>query len=94
MFVVATRYMKPLEAVDAFLAEHRAFLDKYIASGHFVAAGRQEPRTGGVILAKAKDRAEVERIMAEDPFSREGIARFEITEVVLTKVAPGFDALK
>ncbi len=38
------------------------------------------PREGGVILARAPGRAELEEIMALDPFVRAGAARVEIVE--------------
>jgi hypothetical protein len=36
--------------------------------------------SGGIILAVAPDRADVEGIMEHDPFVREGVATFEIQE--------------
>lgn len=80
MFVILLHYLKPLSEVDRFVAEHRAFLERHYASGHFLLSGRQEPRSGGVILADAPTRAEVEAIVQGDPFNREKIARYEIVE--------------
>ncbi len=93
MFIVTSVYQKPSEFIDRFLAPHRAFLDTYIGRGIFVAAGRKVPRVGGAILAKGCSREELVKIMEEDPFSVEGIARYEIVEVELTRIAPGFEAL-
>jgi len=80
MFIVLLKYIKPLSEVDRFVAEHRDFLARHYASGNFLLSGRQEPRTGGVILATAATRAEVERIIENDPFHRERIADYEIVE--------------
>jgi uncharacterized protein YciI len=46
----------------------------------FLASGRQVPRRGGLILAVAPSRADLETVMQHDPFVREGLARFEIVE--------------
>lgn len=82
MFVVLLNYIKPLSEVDRFVGEHREFLERHYASGHFLLSGRKEPRTGGVILAVAGTRAEVESIIRSDPFHRERIASYEIVEFI------------
>jgi len=43
-------------------------------------SGRQIPRTGGVIVALAESRRQIEAIMAEDPFCRHGLAEVRIIE--------------
>ena len=80
MFLVLLTYEKPLDAIDRKMRAHVAFLEKHYRAGTFLASGRQVPRRGGVILAVAPDRAQLETVMEEDPFVREGLARFEIVE--------------
>lgn len=94
MFVVLLRYRAPLEEVDARVAEHRAFLERYYASGHFLLSGRKEPRTGGIILARAQTKAELEAILTEDPFHRDQIAHYEVVEFLPTMAAPHLEQLK
>lgn len=84
VFIISLSYVKPLDQVSAHLDEHIAFLKKYYESGVFMMSGRKVPRTGGVIIASAGNREEVETIIREDPFHRERIAEFEITEIVPT----------
>lgn len=91
MFVLLVNYKKPLEEVEQNLEAHRAYLDKYYALHKFIFSGRRNPRTGGCILCRAKDEAEVREIMQEDPFYFKGIADYEIIDITLTKYAPGFD---
>ena len=43
MFVAILTYVRPLEEVDALLAEHVQFLDRHYASGLFVVSGRRVP---------------------------------------------------
>ncbi len=85
MFLLLSRYVKPLDEVDRWLPEHRAFLDRHYAAGHFIVSGPIEPRTGGVILVGDMDRAAVEAMLEEDPFAREGVSSYEIVEFRATK---------
>lgn len=93
MFIVTSKYLKPMDQVDAFLKAHRAFLDTQYAKGVFLASGPMTPRTGGVILAKAGSKAELEAIMKEDPFSVNGISEYSYIEFAPGKVAPGLEGL-
>ena len=80
MFVIELIYTAPLAEIDAHMRSHVKFLKKYYASGHFLVSGRKIPRDGGVILAVAKDRTEIEAIAREDPFCEGGLAEFRIIE--------------
>ncbi|MFD6492162.1 YciI family protein [Streptomyces sp. NPDC059944] len=91
MFVLELTYTAPLEAVDAVLDAHVAWLDEQYASGSFLASGRKNPRDGGVILAVAEDRARIEEIAAGDPFVTAGVCAYRVTEFVATKTAPGLE---
>jgi uncharacterized protein YciI len=93
VYILLLDYVKPLGEIDALLAEHRDYLDRYYADGTFVLSGRQVPRTGGAILARSVDRATIERIVTEDPFARAGVARYRVVEVEPTRAAAGADAV-
>ena len=80
MFVIELTYTAPLEDLDACMAAHVAFLNEQYAAGRFIVSGRKIPRTGGVIIATAGSRAEVERIMRNDPFCARGLAEVRIVE--------------
>ncbi|XPV77843.1 MAG: YciI family protein [Desulfovibrio sp.] len=94
MYIISIIYTAPLEFIDAMLDEHIAFLDKYYAQGTFLASGRKEPRTGGVILATATYPEELEVIMQEDPFVQQNASVYEITQFIPTKTAPALKALE
>jgi len=87
MFIILLNYKKPLSEVDRFVGEHREFLERHYTAGEFLLSGRQEPRTGGVILAKTTSRAEVDEILRDDPFHREQIAEYEIIEFLPSMAA-------
>jgi uncharacterized protein YciI len=79
-FVVSLHYVAPLDAIDATMRSHVAFLEKQRKAGVFIAWGRKVPRTGGIILACGENRAAIERIMNDDPFVARRLAEIEVTE--------------
>ncbi|HWB94374.1 MAG TPA: YciI family protein, partial [Puia sp.] len=93
LFVISLRYLVSLEKIDAVMKKHVAFLDKHFAVGDFLVSGRQVPRTGGIIVARAKDRASVERIMKQDPLLKGQLASVDIVEFTASKMDKGFDKL-
>jgi uncharacterized protein YciI len=80
MFVLISRYLKPLDTVDAWLPEHRAFLDRHYSAHHVLTSGPQSPRNGGVIVTHDITREQVDAMLAEDPFVREGVAEYQVIE--------------
>jgi uncharacterized protein YciI len=80
MFVIELIYKAPLSEIDARMKAHVAFLNKHYAAGTFLISGRKIPRDGGIILAVGKTKPELESILAEDPFHKQGLAEFRIIE--------------
>jgi len=80
MFVVELIYKADLAEIDAKMRAHMAFLKKHYAAGRFLVSGRKIPRDGGIILALGASRAEIEAIMKEDPFCKQGLAEFRVIE--------------
>ena len=91
MFIIELTYKVPSSEIDANMAAHVTFLEKYYHSDHFLASGRKEPRDGGVIFAKASSRKRIEEIIAEDPFNINGLADYRIIEFKATKKNKGYD---
>ncbi|KFF03945.1 YciI family protein [Chryseobacterium luteum] len=85
MFIISLTYKTSLENVERFIPEHNDFLEKHYQSGNFIASGRKEPRTGGIILADAISKKEVEEIIQEDPFYIHQVADYTITEFIPSK---------
>lgn len=89
-FVIESTYLAGLEQIDAQLAAHRAHLETGFQSGMLLASGPQVPRTGGMILARATDKAEVEAFLARDPFALAGISKYRVVEFEPVKQAALF----
>ena len=90
MFIIELTYKAHTEEIDANMASHIAYLEKYYHSGHFLASGRKEPRNGGLIFVKASNRKRVEEIIAEDPFKKNGLADYRIIEFKVTKLSNSY----
>ncbi len=85
VFVLVVTYVAPLAAVDAAMPAHRRFLDEHFAAGDFLVSGPRQPRTGGVILARVPDREQVDRLIEADPFTRLGLATYEVHAFIPTR---------
>ena len=82
MYIVSLTYKESLEAIDKELNNHIDYLKKQYAAGNFLASGRKIPRNGGVILAKAQSREELDEILKQDPFNQNNLADYEVIEFV------------
>lgn len=90
MFVIALTYKKPIEVVDAYLTQHRDYLESGYQKNYFIASGPKNPRSGGIILSQLKDRDQLQKIIEQDPFYIHEIADFELTEFTPVKYHPNF----
>lgn len=88
LYLDILKYIRPIEEVDAQLEPHRDWLRRGFASGHFLMAGRREPRIGGVILIKADSLEEARALVEADPFITEGVAAYDLIAWDPTMVAP------
>ncbi|MPQ49291.1 GTP cyclohydrolase [Marinifilum sp. N1E240] len=84
MFIISLTYKDKLEKIDRELENHVQFLKDQYALGNFIASGRKVPRTGGIILSQVKDRNELENIVHNDPFYKNNLADYDITEFIPT----------
>jgi adhesin HecA-like repeat protein len=90
MFVILIHYTKSVSEVDQHKAAHGAYLDKFYADGQLVVSGRRIDQKGGVVIANMASRAEVERLIASDPYALGGVAEYEIIDFHPSKYAPDF----
>ena len=92
MLILSLTYTAPIDQADRAMAAHIDWVSTGYDRGWFLASGRKIPRTGGVILAKG-DRTAIEAYLAQDPFVSQAIARYEVTEVTLSRTAETLDGL-
>jgi uncharacterized protein YciI len=90
MFVVILDYIADLSEIDDALSAHSSWLNQNYRSGMFLASGRREPRTGGVIFAVGT-RDAVESAVADDPFALRGLARHTVIEFTPSRFGGALD---
>ena len=82
MYAIAIiRYRRPLDEVLSVVDEHRAYLRELQAQGLLLASGPMDPRSGGALLLRVPDdavHATLDRIRDGDPFTRTGMAQYEL----------------
>ena len=93
MFIISLTYKVPLEKVEVELNNHVQYLKEQYALGNFQASGRKVPRTGGVILSQMKDKNQLEEILAKDPFQKNDLADYTITEFIPSMTSDEFACL-
>jgi uncharacterized protein YciI len=93
LFIVSITYTSDLIEIDKHLDEHVIYLDKQYKDGNFLISGRKEPRTGGVIISTVSSRNGLNEILRQDPFYREKLADYDITEIVPTKASSELEHL-
>jgi uncharacterized protein len=64
-------------------------LKEEIAAGRLLLAGRQEDGSGGMLITADIDAAEVDDMVARDPYTQAGVATYERTSFNGAFRAPG-----
>lgn len=76
------RYRKPLEEVQVVTPEHRAYLGRLRDEGILIASGPLEPRSGGALLLRVPEGADVattlDSVRDGDPYVKRGMAQYEL----------------
>lgn len=80
IYAITIEYTKPMPEVEAATPGHRAYLKQLFDEGRIVASGPFVPRTGGMLLLRAADRAAVDAVIAADPFRLQDVARYDVRE--------------
>lgn len=90
------RYRRPLDEVLTVLEEHRAYLGRLKGEGILLASGPLDPRSGGALLLRVPDEAaqdSLDLIRDNDPFTRTGMAQYELLPWAPTIGKDGLDRL-
>ena len=93
LFIIDLHYLAPLERLDEAMEAHIEFLNEHYKNGNFITSGRKVPRTGGIIIASAGSKIEVERWMQADPFYKLQLSSFTVTEFLTSQSNPLFKKL-
>jgi uncharacterized protein YciI len=78
MFVLISRFQKPLEEVNRSFPAYSAWVQRNYESGRFLVSGRREPLIGGIIVARVSSEQELREILNTDPYCQKGLAKYEV----------------
>jgi len=87
-FVIEVSYQVPYEQVAESVAEHRAYLQIGYERGWFLCNGPQEPRVGGILIARAPSLEELQDFFKQDPYALKRLATYRFVEFVPVKTHP------
>jgi uncharacterized protein YciI len=94
MFILIVSYTQPAAKVEPHIAAHGIWVKRHFDSGVFLFAGPKKSGLGGVIAARAIEKAELLRHIAEDPYVIEDVADYQIVECDFKLAQTGLEALK
>lgn len=80
MLIAISNYTTSLEEVDSHRVAHIEYIKNLISINKLLVAGRQTPPTGAVIIANNISLDEFKTILADDPYSKVGVAEYKIIE--------------
>jgi len=84
-FLVEITYTAPLARIDELVAAHRDYLAKGYQEEMLLMSGPQAPRTGGIIIARAAAKEDLQAFIDGDPFKKNGAAEYRIVEFTPVK---------
>ena len=91
-FLVEIHYSAPLAIIDNLLVEHRKFLQTGYDRGWLLFSGPKNPRTGGIVIARAPDLKAIEKFFQDDPYYLHQAAEYTFVEFNPVKRQPFLEA--
>ena len=79
-FIIDLQYTAPIEIINQVVDQHRQFLQTGYDKGWLLFSGPKEPRTGGVIVARAPSLEDIEEFFDMDPYKTQNCARHSFFE--------------
>lgn len=89
-FIIKLEYKVPIEKIDSVLLEHRAFLDSGYEKQILLSSGPQNPRDGGILIARSESLESMKNFCEQDPFFKNGFADYHYTEFIPVKFQKSF----
>lgn len=96
MYIIDIRVNEDVSAEqqEVLFSQHVAWFQKHFQAGNFLIVGPfTERERAGVIIAQTANRAELDRILAEDSYYPD-LAKYEISEFVPKMVAENIAQFK
>ncbi len=79
-FIIHVKYTAPLARIDEILPAHRKFLQSGYDKGLLLFSGPMNPRTGGIVAARAGSLDEIKIFFEDDPYVKNNAAEYSFFE--------------
>jgi uncharacterized protein YciI len=79
-FIVEITYLLPVEQLAEIVPVHRAFLKRGYEQGLLLCSGPLNPRTGGMVIARAESLEALQAFFSQDPYLAQPVARHRYVE--------------
>jgi uncharacterized protein YciI len=90
-FIIELTYTVSFDQLQASLPAHRIFLNTGYEKGWVLYSGPQEPKIGGIIVARAPSLADLKAYFSEDPLQTNGLAQYRFIEFNPVRRQPFMD---
>ena len=87
-FLIIITYTVLFEQLGEHIAAHRAFLQTGYDRGLLLLSGPQNPKVGGIIIARGPSLEKIKQFMADDPYLKRGVAKYQFIEFEPVKSQP------
>jgi uncharacterized protein YciI len=87
-FLVFIQYMVTVDVLGDNVRLHREFLQTGYDRGWLLMSGPREPKSGGVVIARAPSLEELKDFFNDDPYRVKGLAFHEFIEFNPVKSQP------
>jgi uncharacterized protein YciI len=87
-FIVIITYTSPMTEIDEILPSHREFLQKGYDSGILLMSGPQNPRSGGIVIARSESLNNLKDFFSNDPYNLQNAVNYRFIEFNPVKHQP------
>lgn len=84
-FIVLLNFTTPFEQFGDAVPHHRAFLQEGYDRGLLLLSGPQQPKTGGIVVARAESLEDLQAFFARDPYKARRLAEHAYLEFTPVK---------
>ena len=91
-YVLEITYTAPLARIEEILPQHRAFLQTGYDRGWLLMSGPLNPRTGGIVVARAPSLEEIQAFFRQDPYQLNQLATYRFAEFSPVKHQPSMES--
>jgi uncharacterized protein YciI len=84
-FIVEIKYKVPFDKLSGIIEAHRSFLDTGYKNKMLLCSGPQNPKTGGIVVARANNEEEIREYFDNDPYHTQKVAEHNFIEFTPVK---------